>query len=58
MYQHSCARAGAEGCGWSTTASSDEELRTKLEEHVKHKHRVPGGLNDTIYKYLRQIASR
>ena len=57
MYQHSCAKAGAQGCGWSTTAGSEEELRVKLDEHVKRKHRVRGGLNDTIYNYLRRTAA-
>ncbi|MDQ6614795.1 MAG: DUF1059 domain-containing protein [Actinomycetota bacterium] len=54
MYEHSCAKAGTEGCGWSTTANSEEELRAKLDAHVKKKHRVPGGTNDTIYNYLRK----
>ena len=58
MLENSCAKAGAEGCGWSTTAASDEELRAKLNEHVKRKHRVPGGVNDTIYNYLRSRAQR
>lgn len=58
MYEHSCARAGAEGCGWSTRASTEEELRAKLDEHVKAKHRIPGGVNNTIYNYLRARAQR
>ena len=32
MYQHTCARAGAEGCGWSTTAATEEELRAELAD--------------------------
>ncbi len=58
MYAHSCAKAGAQGCGWSTTASSEDELRTKLNAHVQAKHRVPAGMTDTIYNYLRKVASR
>lgn len=58
MYEHSCAKAGAEGCGWTTTAGSEEELRAKLNDHVIRKHRVPGGVNDTIYNYLRNVAQR
>ena len=58
MYEHSCARAGAEGCGWRATAGSEDELRSKLNEHVRAKHRVPGGVNDTIYNYLRNMAKR
>lgn len=58
MYEHSCAKAGAEGCGWSTTATSEDELRAKLNAHVKAKHRVPAGMTDTIYNYLRKVAQR
>lgn len=58
MYEHSCAKAGADGCGWSTTAGDEEELRAKLDEHVRAKHRVPGRVNDTIYNYLRRMAQR
>lgn len=58
MYEHSCQKAGADGCGWSTTAGSEDELRAKLDAHVKAKHRVAGGLTDTIYNYLRRVAQR
>ncbi|MDQ6615784.1 MAG: DUF1059 domain-containing protein [Actinomycetota bacterium] len=58
MCEHSCAKAGAGGCGFTTTANSEEELRAKLNAHVKAKHRVPGGMTDTIYNYLRKVAQK
>ncbi len=44
MYKHSCHKAGAMGCGFRATASSEDELRSKLTE--------------TIYQYLRRTAKR
>lgn len=34
----SCKDAG-KNCGWSATANSDEELMTKVKEHVKADHK-------------------
>lgn len=55
MYEHSCAKAGAVGCRWVLRASSEEELKAKVVEHARKKHKVQG-MTDTIYNYLRQQA--
>ena len=57
MYEHSCAKAGAQGCGWTAKANTEEELRAKLDAHVKSKHNV-AVLTDTIYNYLRKESQR
>ena len=57
MYEHSCAKAGAEGCGYTVTAASEEELMAKVGEHARKKHNVRG-MTDTIYKYLRDTARK
>jgi predicted small metal-binding protein len=55
MYEHSCAKAGAEGCGYTVRAGSEEELRAKVTEHARKKHNVKH-MTDTIYGYLRDQA--
>jgi len=57
VYEHSCAKAGAEGCGFTTRAGSEEELRSKVTEHARKKHNVQV-MTDTIYNYLRDSAQR
>ena len=57
LYSHSCRNAGAGACGFKTTASSESDLRASIAAHVKAKHKVPR-LTDTIYNYLRHVASR
>jgi predicted small metal-binding protein len=57
MYEHSCAKAGAEGCGYTVRAGSEEELMAKVGEHARKKHNVQG-MTDTIYTYLRQAARK
>lgn len=57
MYEHSCKKAGAGACGFTAKASSESELRSQLDAHVKAKHRV-NGMTDTIYGYLRAVAAR
>lgn len=57
MYEHSCKKAGADGCGFTAKASSESELRSALEAHVKKRHRV-NGMTETIYSYLRATAAR
>jgi len=52
LYEHSCAKAGAEGCGYKVRASSEEELKAKVTEHARKKHNVTN-MTDTIYNYLR-----
>jgi predicted small metal-binding protein len=56
MYEHSCARAGAVGCGYTIRATSEEELKAKVIEHARKKHNVQG-MTDTIYAYLRTKAA-
>lgn len=55
MYEHSCAKAGAEGCGYTVRAASEDELKAKVIEHARKKHNVQG-MTDTIYNYLRDKA--
>ena len=55
MYEHSCAKAGAEGCGYTVLAVSEEELKAKVGEHARKKHNVKV-MTDTIYNYLRDQA--
>jgi predicted small metal-binding protein len=57
MYEHSCKKAGAEGCGYVTRAGSDEELKAKVVDHARKKHGV-ANMTDTTYIYLRDAASR
>lgn len=57
MYEHSCKNAGAQLCTFRTSAGSEAELRARLGDHVRAKHRVEN-LTDTIYAYLRSVASR
>jgi len=57
VYEHSCARAGAAGCGFTTRAGSEEELRAKVTEHARKRHNVQV-MTDTIYNFLRQQAQR
>jgi len=55
MYEHSCAKAGAEGCGYVVRAGSEDELKSKVAEHARKKHNV-AGMTDTIYNYIRDTA--
>lgn len=55
MYEHSCAKAGAEGCGYVVSAGSEDELKAKVGEHARKKHNVQG-MTDTIYNYIRDTA--
>lgn len=57
MYEHSCAKAGAVGCGYTVRAASEEELKAKVIEHARKKHNVQG-MTDTIYTYLRERAAK
>ena len=57
MYEHSCAKAGAQGCGFTVRAGSEEELKAKVGEHARKKHNV-AGMTDTIYNYIRATAQR
>lgn len=55
MAEFSCAAAGATSCGWSTTASSEEELVAKVEEHLRKKHDV-AHVTETLKKYAVAVA--
>jgi predicted small metal-binding protein len=57
MYEHSCAKAGAVGCGWVIRANSEEDLKSRVIEHARKKHNVQG-MTDTIYTYLRAKAQK
>ena len=57
MYEHSCAKAGAAGCGTIIRAGSEEELKQKVVEHARKKHGVEN-MTDTIYTYLRDKARK
>jgi predicted small metal-binding protein len=57
MYEHSCAKAGAEGCGYTVRAGSEDELKAKVSEHARKKHNV-AGMTDTIYNYIRDTAHK
>ena len=57
MFEHSCAKAGAEGCGYTVRAKTEDQLKAKVEEHARKKHNVQG-MTDTIYSYLRDAARR
>ncbi len=57
MYEHSCKRAGAEGCGFTANASSEDELREKVTEHARKKHNVQT-MTDTIYNYIVSAAKQ
>ena len=57
MYEHSCAKAGAEGCGYTVRAKSEDDLKAKVAEHARKKHNVQG-MTDTIYAYIRDTARR
>ena len=57
MYEHSCRKAGAEGCNYTVRAGSEEELKSKVVEHARKKHGVKN-MTDTIYNYLRDSAKK
>lgn len=56
MFEHSCKKAGAEGCNWTIRANSEDELKQKVIAHAQSKHNVQ--MTDTIYNYLRSAAQR
>ena len=55
VYEFSCKAAGAEGCGWSTRATSEAELVAKVAEHARRVHRVKT-VSDTIAAYALNVA--
>lgn len=57
MYEHSCKKAGAEGCGFTARVASEEELKAQVGEHARKRYGV-ANMTDTIYRYLRETARR
>jgi predicted small metal-binding protein len=57
MYEFSCKKAGAEGCGFKTTAATEAELKEKITAHAQAKHNV-AGMTDTIFNYMTKISQR
>lgn len=57
MFEHSCKKAGADGCGWTVRANTEEELKAKVVDHARKRHGVKV-MSDTIYNYLRETARR
>lgn len=57
MFEHSCKKAGADGCGWTVRANSEEELKAKVVDHARRRHGVKV-MSDTIYNYLRETARK
>lgn len=55
MLEHSCKRAGADGCGFTTRANSEDELLAKVSAHARDVHGVKNVTN-TIANYLRDAA--
>jgi predicted small metal-binding protein len=55
VYEHSCKKAGAPGCGTVIRANSEEELRARVAEHARKVHGVKN-MTDTIFNYLRDSA--
>ncbi len=55
MLEHSCARAGAFGCGYKVKAETEDELVKLVAEHAMKKHDVKV-VTDTIANYVRAMA--
>ena len=55
MYEHSCKKAGAWGCGFKAKAGSEDELRAKVGEHARKVHKVEN-FTDTLFNYVRSRA--
>ncbi len=53
--EHSCKKAGASGCGFTTRADTEEELMRKVADHARKKHGVPN-VTGTIAAYLADTA--
>lgn len=51
MYEHSCRRVGAMGCGFTARATTEDELKAKVTEHAMKVHKVKT-MTDTIANYV------
>lgn len=56
MLKYSCAAAGADTCGFKTTATDRADLARQLAEHLKH-HNVQQP-TQTIVRYLIETAEQ
>lgn len=56
-YEFRCADAGDSTCGATFTAQTEQELRDKLTEHLRHRHRVSTA-NDTILAHLLAVTKQ
>lgn len=50
MAEFSCAAAGADSCGWKTSATDEDELVAEVAEHLRTKHGVQH-VTPTLAKY-------
>lgn len=57
MLHYSCAGAGADTCGFKTTASNQADLVRQLAEHLDRVHRVHQP-TQTIIRYLVKTAEQ
>lgn len=55
MPEFSCAAAGADSCGWSTSAESEDEVVAEVAQHLKDKHDVEH-VTTTLAKYAAAVA--
>lgn len=55
MPEFSCAAAGADSCGWKTSADSEDRLLEEVAEHLQHKHKV-AHVSNTLKKYAAAVA--
>lgn len=55
MPEFSCADAGAESCGWRSTASDEEQLIQEVAQHLQEVHDVQI-VSRTLAKYAAAVA--
>jgi predicted small metal-binding protein len=55
-YEFSCKAAGADGCGWSTRAGTEEELLAKVAQHCREVHGVKS-FNGTLASYALGVST-
>jgi predicted small metal-binding protein len=53
--EFSCAAAGADSCGWSTSGEDEDELVAEVAEHLRTKHDVQV-VSGTLAKYALAVA--
>lgn len=55
MAEFSCAAAGANACGWSSSGDDEEALVAEVAEHLERKHDVQV-VSRTLAKYALAVA--